>query len=111
MVVCLFADASSALIGLRNLVMPLRASNFHYSELRRVVIVGARDYIRKEWQNLTNFPLIQILDVSKNLNYIKLCYYKNNVVFVIIMRTYFYNVIPYIRDLYTSFEFIIYENM
>ena len=39
-VVCLFADADSPLIGLRNLVMPLRASNFHYHELKHVVIVG-----------------------------------------------------------------------
>ncbi|GIY20582.1 calcium-activated potassium channel slowpoke, partial [Caerostris extrusa] len=33
-VVCLFADPDSPLIGLRNLVMPLRASNFHYHELK-----------------------------------------------------------------------------
>lgn len=29
-VVCLFADKDSPLIGLRNFIMPLRASNFHY---------------------------------------------------------------------------------
>ncbi|KAF4532516.1 hypothetical protein B566_EDAN007631 [Ephemera danica] len=40
-VVCLFADPDSPLIGLRNLVMPLRASNFHYHELKHVVIVGS----------------------------------------------------------------------
>ncbi|VDK87339.1 unnamed protein product [Onchocerca ochengi] len=39
-VVCLFADRNSPLIGLRNFVMPLRASNFHYHELKHVVIVG-----------------------------------------------------------------------
>ncbi|VBB28759.1 unnamed protein product, partial [Acanthocheilonema viteae] len=33
-VVCLFADRNSPLIGLRNFVMPLRASNFHYHELK-----------------------------------------------------------------------------
>ena len=44
-VVCLFADADSPLIGLRNLVMPLRASNFHYHELKHVVIVGSVDYL------------------------------------------------------------------
>ena len=31
-VVCLFAHSDSPLIGLRNLVMPLRASNFHFHE-------------------------------------------------------------------------------
>ena len=44
-VVCLFADADSPLIGLRNLVMPLRASNFHYHELKHVVIVGKNSLI------------------------------------------------------------------
>lgn len=63
-VVALFADAHSPLIGLRNLVMPLRASNFHYSELKHVVIVGDKEYIKKEWRNLCNFPKISILDVS-----------------------------------------------
>ena len=51
-VVCLFADPDSPLIGLRNLVMPLRASNFHYHELKHVVIVGSVDYIRREWKML-----------------------------------------------------------
>ena len=63
-VVCLFADANSPLIGLRNLVMPLRASNFLYKELKTVVIVGNCEYTRKEWKNLAYFPLIQILNVS-----------------------------------------------
>ncbi len=63
-VVCLFADAYSSLIGMRNLVMPLRASNFHYDELKHVVIVGDRDYLKKEWKNLANFPKISLLDVS-----------------------------------------------
>uniref|UniRef100_A0A8C7FQX7 BK channel n=1 Tax=Oncorhynchus kisutch TaxID=8019 RepID=A0A8C7FQX7_ONCKI len=36
-VVCIFGDAKSALVGLRNLVMPLRASNFHYHELKPIV--------------------------------------------------------------------------
>ena len=36
----MFANVDSPLIGLRNLVMPLRASNFHFHELKHVVIVG-----------------------------------------------------------------------
>ena len=63
-VVCLFADPDSPLIGLRNLVMPLRASNFHYHELKHVVIVGAVEYLRREWDTLRNFPKISVLDVS-----------------------------------------------
>lgn len=64
-IVCLFANARSPLIGLRNFIMPLRASNFRRDELRHVVIVGDKDYIRKEWKNLCNFPMISILHVSR----------------------------------------------
>ena len=59
--VCLFADVDSPLIGLRNLVMPLRASNFHFHEIKHVVIVGEVDYIRREWKTLQNLPKISIL--------------------------------------------------
>merc|ERR1719221_1590604 len=60
-VVCLFADVDSPLIGLRNLVMPLRASNFHFHEPKHVVIVGEVDYIRREWKTLQNLPKISVL--------------------------------------------------
>lgn len=63
-VVCLFADPESPLVGLRNLVMPLRASNFHYHELKEVVIVGSLDYIRREWRSLQNLPKITVVSVS-----------------------------------------------
>ena len=65
-VVCLFADPDSPLIGLRNLVMPLRASNFHYHELKHVVIVGAVDYLRREWKTLQNLPKISVLNVTNS---------------------------------------------
>ncbi|XP_035826264.1 calcium-activated potassium channel slowpoke isoform X4 [Aplysia californica] len=63
-VVCLFADAASPLIGLRNLVMPLRASNFHYHELKPTIIVGNLDYLHREWKTLQNFPKLSILPGS-----------------------------------------------
>ena len=66
-VVCLFADPDSPLIGLRNLVMPLRASNFHYHELKHVVILGSVEYLRREWKTLQNLPKISILHVSLTL--------------------------------------------
>lgn len=66
-VVCLFADPDSPLIGLRNLVMPLRASNFHYHELKHVVIVGSVDYIRREWKMLQNLPKISVLNVRTRI--------------------------------------------
>ena len=70
-VVCLFADPDSPLIGLRNLVMPLRASNLHYHELKHVVILGSVEYLRREWRTLQNLPKISILHVSSAPNMIK----------------------------------------
>lgn len=64
-VVCIFGDVSSALIGLRNLVMPLRASNFHYHELKHIVFVGSIEYLKREWETLHNFPKVSILPVSQ----------------------------------------------
>merc|ERR1712106_384483 len=63
-VVCLFAHSDSPLMGLRNLVMPLRASNFHFHELKHVVIVGAVEYIKREWKTLQNLPKISVLNGS-----------------------------------------------
>merc|ERR1712243_305196 len=63
-VVCLFADVDSPLIGLRNLVMPLRASIFHFHELKHVVIVGAVEYIKREWKTLQSLPKISVLNGS-----------------------------------------------
>ncbi|KRZ91451.1 Calcium-activated potassium channel slo-1, partial [Trichinella sp. T8] len=61
-VLCLFADRHSPLIGLRNFVMPLRASNYHYHELKQVVIVGDVEYLRREWKMIQNLPKIIILN-------------------------------------------------
>lgn len=66
-VVCIFGDVTSALVGLRNLVMPLRASNFHYHELKPIVFVGSLDYLRREWETLHNFPKVSILPVSTRI--------------------------------------------
>ena len=41
--------------------MPLRASNFHFHELKHVVIVGEVGYIRREWKTLENLPKISVL--------------------------------------------------
>ncbi|XP_075466463.1 calcium-activated potassium channel subunit alpha-1 isoform X2 [Ascaphus truei] len=60
-VVCIFGDVTSALIGVRNLVMPLRASNFHYHELKPIVFVGSLEYLKREWETLHNFPKVSIL--------------------------------------------------
>jgi potassium large conductance calcium-activated channel subfamily M alpha protein 1 len=44
--------------------MPLRASNFHYHELKHVVIVSNVEYLRREWKMLQNLPKISVLNGS-----------------------------------------------
>jgi potassium large conductance calcium-activated channel subfamily M alpha protein 1 len=52
---------------LANFILLYRASNFHYHELKHVVIVGSVDYIRREWKTLQNLPKISVLNVRKGL--------------------------------------------
>ena len=47
LVVGLFAEADSPPLGLRNLIMPLRASNIPHSQIRHVVILGNIQFIEK----------------------------------------------------------------
>ncbi|EGV94655.1 Potassium channel subfamily U member 1 [Cricetulus griseus] len=63
-VACVFGDAHSALVGLRNFVMPLRASNYTRRELKDIVFIGALEYLQREWRFLRNFPQIYIMPGS-----------------------------------------------
>ncbi|XP_075413342.1 potassium channel subfamily U member 1 [Tenrec ecaudatus] len=63
-VACVFGDAHSTLMGLRNFVMPLRASNYTLKELKDIVFIGSLDYLQREWRFLRNFPQIYILPGS-----------------------------------------------
>ncbi|XP_005398530.1 PREDICTED: potassium channel subfamily U member 1 [Chinchilla lanigera] len=63
-VACVFGDAHSALIGLRNFVMPLRASNYTQKELKDIVFIGSLEYLQREWRFLRNFPRVFIMPGS-----------------------------------------------
>uniref|UniRef100_A0A8B7WGX0 Potassium channel subfamily U member 1 n=1 Tax=Castor canadensis TaxID=51338 RepID=A0A8B7WGX0_CASCN len=63
-VACVFGDAHSTLMGLRNFVMPLRASNYTRQELKDIVFIGSLDYLQREWRFLRNFPQIYIMPGS-----------------------------------------------
>lgn len=54
-IVGVIADKDSSTLGLKNLIMPLRASNIRYNDLMEVVILGDPEYIAKEWKLLRNF--------------------------------------------------------
>ncbi|XP_048369043.1 potassium channel subfamily U member 1 [Sphaerodactylus townsendi] len=63
-VVCVFGNDSSPLIGLRNFVMPLRASNFTLTELKDIVFVGSLEYLEREWEFINNFPKLYLFQGS-----------------------------------------------
>jgi len=63
-VVAVFAESDSPALGLRNLVMPLRASNIPYPDLRHIIIVGNIQFIQQEWPLLRNMPKISVMDGS-----------------------------------------------
>ncbi|MEE6479100.1 hypothetical protein FKM82_012127 [Ascaphus truei] len=63
-VVSVFADNNSTLIGLRNFVMPLRTSNFTFKELKHIVFVGSLKYLKREWKTIQNFPKLFVFPVS-----------------------------------------------
>jgi potassium large conductance calcium-activated channel subfamily M alpha protein 1 len=66
-VCCIFADVSSPLIGLRSFVLPLRASNYFYEELKPIVFVGDTGFLKKEWKSICNFPKIYIAEVDSKM--------------------------------------------
>lgn len=63
-IVAIFAEQDSPLLGLRNLVMPLRASNISFNDLRHVIILGNLDFVKREWHLLKNLPKISIMEGS-----------------------------------------------
>ncbi|XP_031458081.1 potassium channel subfamily U member 1 isoform X1 [Phasianus colchicus] len=62
--VCVFGDANSPLIGLQDFVMPLRATNFLYHELKDIVLLGPLDYLQREWEFIQNFPKLWLFSGS-----------------------------------------------
>ena len=83
MIVAVFAEKDSPLIGLRNLVMPIRASNIHYNDLLHVVILGDAEYLKSKTYKdiyigwlLIYFRTLSILtfcQLQRNGNYFETC--------------------------------------
>ncbi|VDL97305.1 unnamed protein product [Schistocephalus solidus] len=62
--VCLLAAPSAPLLGLRSFVLPLRASNIEQRQLRPIVFLGDLEFLRQEWQEISNFPKVFLLPGS-----------------------------------------------
>ena len=87
-ILCIFGDKDSPLLGLRNFVMPLRASNFHYHELKEIILLGDVECIRREWETVCNFPKISILSVNMTFhNLFGLIFWVGNLNDLPILRT------------------------
>jgi potassium large conductance calcium-activated channel subfamily M alpha protein 1 len=69
-IACIFAEPNSPLIGLRNFILPLRASNYFFDELKEIILIGNKDFLYKEWKSICNFPKIKILPVSLNCSFV-----------------------------------------
>ncbi|KAI3384474.1 hypothetical protein SNEBB_003209 [Seison nebaliae] len=60
--VLIFADEATPMVGLRNFVMPLRASNFRGSELKDIIFVTSSiEWINREWAFISNFNRIYVV--------------------------------------------------
>lgn len=57
-------NTDTSFISKLSFPMPLRASNFHYHELKEIVFLGQKEFILREWEAICNFPKIKILSGS-----------------------------------------------
>ena len=60
-VVCLFADENSPLLGLHNFLKPLRSKQLPPESIKPVVIVCEKAFIEKEWPILCDIPEVYLV--------------------------------------------------
>jgi len=63
-VVLALSTTDSPMLELRQFVLPLRASNNNPYSLKKVVILGNGEFLKREWKSLANFPDIDIVPGS-----------------------------------------------
>ena len=62
-IVCVFGDNNAPTVGLRNLLLPLRNSNLPTSEVKKVLLLGKKEYIEKEWKDIDEFQDVYFMEV------------------------------------------------
>ena len=60
-VLCIFADSNSPLLGLHNFLTPLRGTHFQFDNIKPVVIVSEKHFIEKEWKIIRNIPKVYLV--------------------------------------------------
>ncbi len=63
-VLCIFADDKSPLLGLHNFLFPLRNKNIPRQSMKSVVIVSQRSYLKREWPFIRSFPEVYVIEGS-----------------------------------------------
>ena len=63
-VLCIFADETSPLLGLHNFLLPLRSKYISKDTLKPVVIVSNRRFIEREWPLIRKIPGIYVITGS-----------------------------------------------
>lgn len=60
-VMCLFANEDSPIVGLWNFLEPLRSNVIPNSQIKPVVIVTNRAFLEKEWELINQFPDVHLV--------------------------------------------------
>ena len=60
---CVFGDNNAPTVGLRNLLLPLRNSNLPTAEVKKVLLLGKKEYIEKEWKDIDEFQDVYFMEV------------------------------------------------
>ncbi|KAM8919586.1 LOW QUALITY PROTEIN: potassium channel subfamily U member 1-like [Pelodytes ibericus] len=63
-VVSIFGEFNSTLIGLRDFIMPLSTSNLAYDELKPIIFLGELSYRKREWTSIQYFPKLYLFPGS-----------------------------------------------
>lgn len=67
-ILCIFSDKKTSLIGLKNFLEPLRSTTIPEGELKELVIIADRDFIEKEWYEICSFPKIRVVFHQISIN-------------------------------------------
>ena len=63
-ILCLFANVNSPLLGLHNFLKPLRSKNLPQDSIKPVVIVCEKAFIEKEWPIIRKIPKVYLVEGS-----------------------------------------------
>ena len=60
-VMCLFANEQSPIIGLKNFLEPLRSQSIPHEQIKTVVIITNRMFLEKEWELINTFSNVYLV--------------------------------------------------